>query len=148
MIALALVFSISSLKGQSFIAFINPDSLVTPKGYTHAVIVPPGYKTIYISGQIPVNAKGEIVGKGDFKQQTIQVFENLKRALTSTGASFDDVVKMNTYVANFNAQSLSIIREIRSNYINKKNPPANTTVGITTSNPDILLEIEVVAVLK
>jgi enamine deaminase RidA (YjgF/YER057c/UK114 family) len=109
------------------------------------VVVPASYRTIYISGQIPVNAKGEVVGKGDFRQQVVQVYENLKKALTSAGATFDNVIKMTTYVANLNTEYLTVIREVRSNYLNKKNPPANTTVGIATSNPDILLEVEAIA---
>jgi len=104
--------------------------------------------SIYIAGQVPVNANGEIAGKGNLKLQAIQVYENLKKSLTSAGASFDDVVKMNTYVANLTPQALSIVRDIRSRYLNGKNPPANTTIGITTSNPDILLEIDAIAAIK
>jgi enamine deaminase RidA (YjgF/YER057c/UK114 family) len=123
--------------------FIQP----LPSGYSHAVVAA-GTKTIYVSGQVPVNTLGEVVGKGDIKAQTEQVYENLKRILTEAGATFNDVVKMTTYVVNHQPAYLPVIREVRSRYLSKESPPASTLVGVTAlANPDYLIEIEAIAVL-
>jgi len=128
--------------------FINPFG-TKPPGYTHVVVVNGPGKTIYISGQVPVNATGEIVGMGDLKKQVTQVYENLKIALKAAGATFDDVVKMNTYVVNYKPDDVSIIREVRSQYLSRENPPASTLAGVQALyHPDILIEIEAIAVIK
>lgn len=135
-----------SVLGQST-TFINPFP-IQPPGYTHVVVVTAG-KTIYISGQVPVNAKGETVGAGDFRAQVMQVFENLKTALTAAGASFNDVVKMNTYVVNYQPADVAVIREVRKNYLSATHPPASTLVGVQALvNPDFRIEIEAVAVIQ
>ncbi|NOK61772.1 MAG: RidA family protein [Chloroflexi bacterium AL-W] len=43
--------------------FVNPPALLPPNGYTHAVEVTGG-RTMYISGQIAMNADGQIIGPG------------------------------------------------------------------------------------
>src|SRR5688500_27345 len=67
------------------VRFTNPPTLSTPTGYTHVVEVNRG-RTVYIAGQIAFDKSGNIVGAGDFKAQTRQVFENLKAALAVAGA--------------------------------------------------------------
>ena len=128
--------------------YLNPFS-IKPPGYTHVVVVSGPGKTIYISGQVPVNAAGEIVGKGDLKQQVTQVYENLQTALKAAGATFADVVKMNTYVVNYKPADVVVIREVRSQYLVKENPPASTLAGVQALyHPDVMIEIEAIAVIK
>jgi len=127
--------------------FINPPTLIKPSGYTHVVLTQSHNKTIYISGEVPFNSKGELIGKGDFRSQVIQVYENMKSALEACGADFSDVVKMTTFIANYNVEYLKIVREVRSMYLSKEKPPANTTVGVILS-PDVLVEMEAIAVLN
>lgn len=124
--------------------FIQP----LPAGYSHATVVTDG-KLIFVSGQVPVNELGETVGKNDLRAQTTQVYENLKKILAQAGATFQDVVKMNTYVVNYKPSDVVIIREVRKNYLSPTAPPASTLVGVTALvNPDYLIEIELVAALK
>jgi len=126
--------------------FIQPEGLTKPTGYTHVVV---SGGTIYVSGQVAFNEKGEIVGKGDFRAQTQQVFENISKCLKSVNATFDDIVKMNTYVVNMKPEDLPIIREVRRNYLSAEHPPASTLVGVTAlANPDFLIEIEVIVTKK
>ena len=128
--------------------YLNPFGS-KPPGYTHVVVVNGPGKTIYISGQVPVNAAGEIVGKGDLKQQVTQVYENLQTALKAAEATFADVVKMNTYVVNYKPADVVVIREVRSQYLVNKNPPASTLAGVQALyHPDIMIEIEAIAVIK
>ena len=60
--------------------FINPENLFTSVGYTQVVAVG-GEQTVYISGQVALNTKGDLVGEGDLAAQTKQVYENLRIAL-------------------------------------------------------------------
>lgn len=129
------------------IDFLNPAGLCPTFGWTH-VVTQTGGKTIYISGQVAVNERGEVVGKGDLKTQTEQAFENIRLALAGVGATFRDVVKTNLYVVNLRPEHVPIIREVRGRYIWAEHPPASTLVGISALvGPDWLIEIEAVAVL-
>ena len=122
----------------------NPTTLSKPTGYTHVVEVNRG-RTIYIAGQVAFDASGALVGKGDFAAQTRQVMENLKAALAAAGATFDNVVKVNTYVTDMS--QLQTLREIRASYFGA-NPPASTLVQVVgLALPDLMIEIEVIAVV-
>jgi adhesin HecA-like repeat protein len=126
--------------------FVNPFR-TKPTGYTHVVVSGPG-KTLYISGQVPVNDAGQIVGAGDLKAQTQQVFENLRYCLRFSGANFEDIVKMTTYVVNYKPSDIDIVREVRKGYLSKENPPASTLVGVQAlAHPEYMIEIEVIAVI-
>ncbi|NOT54664.1 MAG: RidA family protein [Deltaproteobacteria bacterium] len=129
--------------------FLNPPTIATPRGYTHVVTVTGG-KTVLISGQVAFNQKGEPVGKGDLRAQTIQVYENLKNALAAAGATTADVVKLNTYVVDFKPADLAAIREVRGQYFpHAEQMPASTLVGVAAlAFEGLLIEVEAVAVVK
>src|SRR6516165_2217514 len=76
--------------------FLNPPGLAPTNGWTH-VVTSTGGKTIHVSGQVGVDERGQVVGKGGLKAQTEQTFANLEVALKAAGANFRDVVKMNLY---------------------------------------------------
>ena len=123
----------------------NPPTLSKPTGYTHIVEVTGPNKTIYISGQIAYDMKGEVVGAGDMKAQAEQVFKNLQSALTAAGAKFSDVVKMNSYITDMS--KVQAVRDVRTRYFGET-LPASTFVEVKgLVRPDLLLEIEVVAVI-
>lgn len=127
--------------------FLNPPTLCPTFGWTHVVSAAQG-KTVYISGQVAVNERGEVVGKGDLRAQTEQTFENLKYALTAVKATFRDVVKTNLYVVGLKPEHVPILREVRSRYVSAENPPASTLVGVSgLVGADWLIEIEAVAVI-
>jgi enamine deaminase RidA (YjgF/YER057c/UK114 family) len=128
--------------------FLNPPALNTPNGFTH-VVTATGNKTIYVSGQVSVNEKAEVVGKGDFRAQVEHTFENLKAALAVAGATFKDVVKVTYFVVGLKSEHVPVVRETRSKYLDATNPPASTLVGVAALVvPDWLIEIEVVAVVE
>ena len=107
-----------------------------------------GDAPILISGQVAYDKEGKVVGKGDIRAQTTQVFENLKTALDAVGATFNDVVKLNTFMVNM-PENLEGHRDVRGQYLAKnEHPPASTTVGVAALvNPDLLLEVEAVVVI-
>jgi enamine deaminase RidA (YjgF/YER057c/UK114 family) len=126
------------------VRYLNPETLSAPTGYTHVVEVRGG-RTVYISGQVSFDKAGNVVGVGNFAAQTTQVFENLKLALNSVGATFDNVVKTNMYVTDMS--NIQALREIRLKYYGK-NAPASTLVQIgKLARPEFMVEIEVIAVL-
>jgi enamine deaminase RidA (YjgF/YER057c/UK114 family) len=128
--------------------FINPPTIATPRGYTH-VVTATGGKMVFISGQVAFNQKGELVGKGDLRAQTTQVYENLKNALAAADATTADVVKLNTYVVDFKAADLAAIREVRGQYFPFEHMPASTLVGVQALAFDgLLIEVEAVALVK
>jgi reactive intermediate/imine deaminase len=123
----------------------NPPALSAPTGYTHIVEVTGPNKTIYISGQIAFDKDGKLVGAGDMQAQAEQVFKNLEAALTAAGAKFSDVVKMNSYITDMSR--IQAVRDVRARYF-KDSLPASTFVQVAgLVRPDLLLEIEVVAIL-
>jgi reactive intermediate/imine deaminase len=126
------------------VRYLNPPELSTPAGYTHVVQVYGG-RTIYIAGQVAFDKSGNVVGKGDFAAQAAQVFENLKSALVAAGATFDNLVKVTTFVTDMS--QMQTLRSIRAKYYGK-NAPASTLVQITKlANDDLMIEIEAVAVV-
>lgn len=129
------------------VEFINPPQLCPTHGWTHVATVSGG-KTVYVSGQVSVNERGEVVGPGDLRAQTTQAFENVRLALAAAGATFQDVVKTNLYVVGLKPEHVPIIREVRSQYVREDHPPVSTLVGVSALvGPEWLIEIEAVAVL-
>ena len=123
----------------------NPPELSTPTGYTHIVEVTGPAKTIYISGQIAFDKDGKLVGEGDMNAQAAQVFKNLQAALTAAGATFADVVKMNSYITDMS--KAQAVRDVRGRYFTGA-LPASTFVEVKgLARPGLMLEIEVVAVV-
>ncbi len=125
--------------------FINPPAIAAPTGYSHVVEVVSG-RMVYISGQVPLDSSGNLVGAGDLEAQTRQVFENLKAALAAVGGDFNNVAKFTYFL--LDASQLQIVRTVRNEYINTANPPASSLIEVRRLfRDDILIEIEVVAAL-
>jgi enamine deaminase RidA (YjgF/YER057c/UK114 family) len=125
--------------------FINPEGMHRPIGYTHVVEVRAG-RPAYISGQIALDADGDLVGPGDVAAQARQVFENLQTALRSVGADFEQVVKLTVYLVD--ATQMPAVRQVRNQYVDPARPPASTAVEIRRLvRDDLLVEVDAVAIL-
>ena len=125
----------------------NPDTVAAPMGtYSQAVRIETGDAVwIHVSGQIAIDREGSLVGPGDIRAQTRQVFENLKAILEANGATFADAVKIGTYLITLD--DLTGMREVRSEYLTSE-PPASTAVQVVALVvPDALIEIDLVAVV-
>ena len=121
----------------------NPSGLSKPNGYTHAVEAGGG-RTLYVSGQVSLDASGKVVGAGDFEAQTRQVFENVKAALAAAGASLAQVVKITVFVTDLSG--VAAFRKLRNEYF-PKDPPASSMVKVAgLVLPELLIEIEAIAV--
>jgi reactive intermediate/imine deaminase len=123
----------------------NPASLSKPNGYTH-VVETSGGRTVYISGQVALDRTGALVGAGDLKAQTRQVFENLKAALADSGGTLDDVVKITIFMTDLS--QIQEFREIRNGYFPSVVPASTLVQVVRLARPEFLIEIEAVAVVK
>ena len=129
------------------IEYLNPKQLCPTYGWTHVATVTGG-KTVYISGQVGINERGEVVGKGDLKLQTEQAFRNIEFALAAVGTTFQNVVKTSLFVVGLRPEHVPILREVRSRFVSADTPPVSTLVGVSALvGPDWLIEIEAVAVI-
>jgi 2-iminobutanoate/2-iminopropanoate deaminase len=144
-IILSLAFLCVPVLAFAQVKRTNPPALSKPTGYTHIVEVTGPNRTIYISGQIAYDRDGKLVGGADMKAQAEQVFRNLETALTAAGAKFSDVVKMNSYITDMS--KVQAVRDVRAKYFTDI-APASTFVEVKGRvRPELLLEIEVVAVV-
>jgi enamine deaminase RidA (YjgF/YER057c/UK114 family) len=121
----------------------NPRTIAAPTGYSHVAEVRGG-KLVFIAGQVAMDANGVLVGKDDYRLQAEQVFRNLGAALESSGATFDNLVKLTYYVLDLT--HLPEIREVRDRFVNPHHPPTSTAVQVSRLfRPEFLLEVDAVA---
>ena len=100
-------------------------------------------RVIFVAGQIPWNADGQTVCKGDISGQTRQVFENIGTVLAEAGATLDDVVKITIFSADIRYRDA--INQIRTETF-KEPYPASTQVAVTSLvDSEWMVEIEAVA---
>jgi enamine deaminase RidA (YjgF/YER057c/UK114 family) len=129
------------------IDFIQPDGLEKPPMYSQVAVVRGG-TTIHISGQLARSADGQLIGPGDLRAQTMQVYQNLKIALAAVGATFEHVVKQTTYVVDYRPEHRQIIADVRLQYVSRERLPASTLIGVQAlALPGYLIEVEVIAVI-
>ncbi len=124
--------------------FKSPSDLPPTANYSHTVAVPSGHRLIYVSGQVPLDETGSLVGSGDFEAQAFQVFRNLERALHANSAGLGDLVKLGLYVKNMD--DLLLLRRVRDQFITGEQAPASTLVQVSGFfRPDILFELDAIA---
>jgi reactive intermediate/imine deaminase len=127
-------------------AYINAPDAPTPLAYSHAVRMG---QLLFVSGQLPVDQRRQLVAPGDLAGQTRQVLENLTAVLKASGASWNDVAKLTIFVVGMD--QIAQVREARAAFYAEKGvePPASTAVGVAGLAIDgALIEIEAYAVLE
>ena len=144
-VLLPIMFVLLPAVAMAQVKRTNPPTLSTPTGYTHVVEVTGPTKTVYIAGQIAFDKEGKVVGAGDMAAQAEQVFKNLQSALEAAGAKFSDVVKMNTYITDM--AKAPAVREVRARYFGQTAPASTLVQVVALARPELMLEIEVIAVV-
>ena len=144
-VACSILFLLLPVIAFAQVKRTNPPALSAPTGYTHIVEVTGPARTIYISGQIAYDKDGKLVGAGDMKAQAEQVFKNLQAALDAAGAKFSDVVKMNTFITDMS--KAPAVREVRARYFGETTPASTLVQVASLVRPELMLEIEVIAVV-
>ncbi|MEV8019896.1 RidA family protein [Streptomyces sp. NPDC086554] len=121
-----------------------PDGVSPATQYTHVVMGTGRF--VAISGQLPLDKEGNLVGDGDPAAQARQVFDNLWHCLVAAGGSFRDVVKLTYFVTDM--AYMPAIRTARDTYLDPARLPAASAVQVSALvSPQCLMEIEAYAVL-
>ncbi|MER6529542.1 RidA family protein [Streptomyces sp. NPDC001508] len=121
-----------------------PDGVAPAAQYTHVVAATGRF--VAVSGQLPLDGDGELVGAGDPVAQARQVFENLRRCLAAAGTDFGDVVKLTYFVTDM--AHMPAIRTARAAHIPDDRLPAASAVQVSALvRPEFLMEIDAFAVV-
>jgi 2-iminobutanoate/2-iminopropanoate deaminase len=144
-LAIAVVLTPALAVAQA--RYVNAPNLAPPPGYSHAVVIEHG-KIIYLSGAVSADAHGDVVGKGDFRTQANQAFENLRAELTAAGATTANLVKLNYLVVGLDHEKVLALREVRDKFLDRDHLPASTLSGVVAlARDEYMIEIEGVAVI-
>jgi enamine deaminase RidA (YjgF/YER057c/UK114 family) len=137
-----------------------PITLVDPAGLPQVgiyrqVAVATGSRTVHVAGQIARDAEGDKVGEGDFTAQVEQCYLNVGTALAEVGATFDDVVKLTLYfvASEWTPEKMPLFVEgvARAAATLGVDVPMAPLTGIgvaALAEPDVLVEVEAIAVLE
>jgi enamine deaminase RidA (YjgF/YER057c/UK114 family) len=131
------------------IKIFNPEGLAKPAGtYTH-IAHAKTQDVVFIAGQVPVDASGATVGKGDFEAQCAQVYANIRAALRGVGADWGNVVQFTSFLVR--PQDAAPFRTWRGREFPKMFPggaPPNTLLIISRlADENYLLEVQTIAAL-
>jgi reactive intermediate/imine deaminase len=100
---------------------------------------------LFVSGLVPVDSEGKLVGEGDVIEQTRQIFRNMEVVLRAAGCGFADVVKVTVFLLDVDDRAR--INPVRQEVFGDARP-ASTLVEVSAlAVPGALLEIEAVAAL-
>jgi reactive intermediate/imine deaminase len=100
---------------------------------------------LFVSGVVPVDEHGALVGADDVVEQTRQVFRNIGAVLETAGAGFADIVKVTVYLLDIDDRTR--INPVRQEVFGDTRP-ASTLIEVSRlAIPGARLEIEAVALL-
>lgn len=122
---------------------IAPGNLHRPFGYAHAIQID---KTLYISGQIPLDMELNSVGKNDIAAQTEQVYGNLQKVLEGAGGTMRNIVMMTIYCTDLEAFDKHT-RGVRKKYFGDYYPAITAVEVKRLYRPEYMIEVEAIAVL-
>ena len=121
---------------------INTNNAPAPIGpYNQAVL---SGNTLYISGQIPMDATTGKLIEGDIKKETKQSMENLGAILKAADMTFDHVVKSSIFLKDMH--QFSEVNEVYGTYFDAANAPARETVEVANLPKFVRVEISMIAV--
>lgn len=101
--------------------------------------------TVYVSGNVPVDPESGDLVEGGVGPQTEQVLANVQAILEAAGTSMDNVVRAGVFMTDMDA--FGEMNEVYEEYMSEPYP-ARTAVKAEMANPDILVEIDVVAAVE
>ena len=124
---------------------LQSDAVAVPRGIMSQGVAVPAGRMIFASGQVARDVDGQLVGAGDIRAQTRKTLQNLQAVLAEAGATMDDVVKVTVFVTNL-SEHFAAIHEIRAEFFAAPYP-ASTLVEVSRLvDPEMLIEIEAIAV--
>ena len=99
--------------------------------------------TLYVSGQVPIDAQTGEFPEGGVKEQLVQIFKNLQYILEEAGYSFDNVVKTTVYLTNMG--DFATLNEVYSQFY-REPYPARVAYAVAALPKGALAEVDVIAV--
>ena len=125
--------------------FVNPPDICPPPSNMYHHVVKVGNQ-VYVAGQVSRDMDGRTLHPGDAAAQLREVWSNIKKALASVGGTPEDVVRTTTYVVG--AENLAEVRRARIEDRPASGRPTSTTLVVAgLAAPDLLVEVEALAVL-
>jgi len=109
-----------------------------------------GVTILLISGTASIDEHGRTVHQGDFRAQTWRTYQNITALLESEGASWKDVVRTTCYLRDIE-RDYAAFNEIRTEFFQQqslKPLPASTGIQAILCRPDLLIEIEAMAIFE
>lgn len=114
-------------------------------GTFSAGVEAPAGRTVYVSGQVSMDAEGNVVGEGDVAAQTEKVLENVAVVLEEAGGGLEDVVKVTVFITDMGMYDG--IHEVRRRYFSEPYSASSMVEVSALIDPRLLVEIEAVAVI-
>lgn len=125
--------------------FERPAGLGPVNGYSHAAAG--SGRMVAVSGQLPVDAAGSLVGADDALVQARQVFANLTRALEAAGARWNDVIRLTYFLTDL--ADLSSVRTARDEFLGDAPRPTSSLVQVVgLVVPGARVEIDALAMVE
>lgn len=139
-IFIIILITLSSCINTKKIVVINHSNLPKPIGpYNHST----SYGDfIFTSGQIGIDPKTNVLKEG-IKEQTIQIFENLKTILNDNNSDLNHITKTTIFITDI--KQFDIVNEIYARYFNHYFP-ARSTIQVVSLPKNAAIEIECIAV--
>ncbi|HKH11990.1 MAG TPA: RidA family protein [Rubrobacter sp.] len=112
--------------------------------FSAGVEAPPG-RTVYVSGQVAMDAEGAVVGEGDAKAQTEKVLQNVAAVLEEADGGLDDIVKVTVFITDM--VHYDEVHEARRRHFGGPYPASSMVEVSALIDPRLLVEVEAVAVI-
>ncbi|WP_405774231.1 RidA family protein [Streptomyces sp. NBC_00859] len=127
------------------ITLIRSAALSDVAEYAYAATAPAGARLVFLAGACPLNHDGSTAAVGDYAGQAAKAMENMRIALSASGASLEDVISTRVLVASTRREDLVAAWEVVRDSFGDHDAPS-TLMGVTVLGyEDQLVEIEAVA---
>ena len=121
---------------------LNPGGIAPPfSTYSHGVLVPPGARRLYVSGQVGVRPDGTLAE--GFEAQAAQAWENLLAVLAEADMGAGDLVKITALLTR--PRDVPAYRAVRDRCLGEVRPASTLMIVAGLANEDWLIEVEAVA---
>jgi enamine deaminase RidA (YjgF/YER057c/UK114 family) len=125
---------------------VSPPNVPQLPGFSNAVKTG---RTVYLSGMVPLDSLGRLVGQGDLPRQAGQALANLAEVLRAARGVPADLVRLTVYLVGYDSSMVAVVRQAVAPYADTRVPPALTIVGVQQlPQPGMLIAVDGIAVLR
>ena len=122
--------------------FVSPSTVSTPKGHYSPGVIHNG--VVYVAGQLPINANGEVQLKS-IEEQTALCMHNIEQILLAANSSLQHILKVNVFVTD-----IALWAGVNTEYsrIMGSHKPARVIIPCGSLNRGCAIEIDCIAAVK